>query len=156
MGDKDKAAANLEKASKWVKRHANKVGEASSAGMKTAGEELDKLGEGVKNGTVKSGDEMKKTFAKVDHEIATCWHKNAEDAKNAGKDSTAALKKAGAALERSAKWSGHELSEGAKDSVRGVKKAGKATGQGTKATAEDLDKWFKGIGDGIKELGKKL
>ncbi len=66
--------------------------------MKSAGEELDKLGEGVKNGTVKSGDKMKKTFAKVDHEIATCWHTSAEDSRNAGKDSTAALKKAGTAL----------------------------------------------------------
>ena len=34
--------------------------------MKKAGEELDKLGKGVKDGTVKSGDEMKKTFAKVE------------------------------------------------------------------------------------------
>jgi len=155
-GNKDKAAADLEKASKWVKKQADEVGRESSAGMKTAGEELEKLGEGVKNGTVKSGDEMKKAFAKVDHEIASCWHKSAEDSKKAGKDSTADLKKAGAALESSAKWSGHQLSEGTKDSVKAVKKAGKATGEGTKAAAKDVDKWFKDIGDGIKDLGRKL
>ena len=155
-GDKHRAAANLEKASRWVKKQADEVGKASSAGMKDAGEELEKLGEGVKKGTVKSGDEMKKTFAKVDHEIASCWHKTAEDTKNAGRDSTADLKKAGEALEGSAKWSGHQLSEGARDSVRAVKKAGKATGEGSQAAAKDVDRWFKGIGQGIKELGRRL
>jgi len=155
-GDKDKAAADLQRASRWVKKQADKVGQASSAGMKSAGTELEKLGDDVKSGSVKSGDEMKKTFAKVDHEIATCWHKTAEDSKNAGKDSTAALKKAGGALESSARWSGHQLSAGAKDSVKAVKKASKAAGEGTKATAEEVDKWFKGIGEGIKDLGKNL
>jgi hypothetical protein len=155
-GDKDKAAADIDKASQWVKKQADKVGEGSKAGMKSAGEELDKLGEGVKKGTVKSGDEMKKTFAKVDHAMASCWHKTAEEAKGAGKDSTDALRKAGTALDNSAKWSGQQLSEGTKASVSALKKAGKATGEGAKASAEAMDKWFKAIGDGITDLGKKL
>jgi hypothetical protein len=155
-GEKAKAAADIDKATEWVKEQGDKVAEGSKAGMKAAGEDLAKLGDGIKKGTVKSGDEMKKTFAKVDHQIASCWHKTAEDSKKAGKDSTDALNKAGVALENSAKWSGHQLSEGTRASVAAVKRAGKATGEGAKSGAEAVDKWFKGIGDGIDELGKKL
>ena len=155
-GEKDKAAADIEKAADWVKKQGDRVGEDSKAGMKKAGEELDKLGEGVKKGSVKSGDEMKKTFAKVDHQIATCWHKTAAESKKAGKDSTTDLRKAGAALQNSAKWSGHQLSEGARSTVAALRRAGKATGEGTKAGAEQADKWFKSIGQGIEDLGKKL
>jgi hypothetical protein len=155
-GEKDKSAADIHKAAEWVKKQSDKVGDDSKAGMKAAGEELDKLGDGVKDGTVKSGDELNKGFAKADHSIAACWHKTAEGTKAAGKDSTEALKKSGIALENSAKWSGHQLSEGAQESVTAVKKASKATGEGAKAGAEEVDKWFKGIGDGIDDLGKKL
>ena len=155
-GAKDKSAADIHKAAEWVKKQSDKVGEDSKAGMKSTGEELDKLGDGVKDGTVKSGDELKKGFAKADHSIAACWHKTAEGTKAAGKDSTEALKKSGAALENSSKWSGQQLSEGTQESLAAVKKAGKATGEETKAGAEAVDKWFKGIGDGIKELGDKM
>ena len=155
-GQKDKAASDIHKSAEWIKKQADKVGEDSKAGMKSAGDELDKLGDGVKDGTVKSGEELKKGFAKADHSIATCWHKTAESTKSAGKDSTEDLKKAGAALENSAKWSGQQLSEGTEATMAALKKAGKATGEGTKEGAEKVDKWFKGIGDGIEDLGKKL
>jgi hypothetical protein len=117
---------------------------------------LDKLGDGVKNGTVKSADDLKKTFAKVDHQIAGCWHKTAEQAQKAGKDSTADLKKAGVALEGAAKWSGNQLDEGTKKTVDAVKKAADQTGQGVKAGAQDVNNWFKGIGHGIDDLAHKL
>ena len=155
-GDTKKACADLAKAADFVKQQSDKVGEDSKASMKEAGDELDQLGKGVKDGTVKSGDEMKKTFAKVDHQIASCWHKTAADSKKEGKDSTEALKHAGSALENSAKWSGHQLDEGTKASVDAVKKAGKGTAGAAKTSADEADKWFKDIGDGIKDLGRKL
>lgn len=155
-GDTKKAAADIAKAADYVKKQSVDVADDSKGGMKKAGEELAKLGDGVKKGTVKSEDDLKKTFAKVDHEMATCWHKTAADSKKAGKDSTAALQKAGSALENSAKWSGHQLSEDTTASVNAMKKAGKATGAGAKAGAKEVDKWFKGIGDGIEDLGHKL
>ena len=155
-GQKDKAAADLHEAGEWVKRQSDKVSVESKARMKATGLELDKLGDGVKDGTVKTDAELKKGFAKVDHSIATCWHQTAESSKAAGKDSTEALRESGVALENSAKWSGHQLSEGTRESVAAVKKAGRAAGEGGKAAAEDVDKWFKGIGEGIKDLGRKL
>jgi hypothetical protein len=155
-GDMTKAGQQIKKAGAYVTKQSDKVADDTKDGMKQAGAELDKLGDGVKAGTVKSGDELKKTFAKVDHQTAVCWHKTAQESKAAGKDSTAALKQAGAGLEGAAKWSGHQLSEGTKASMDGLKKAGKATGAGAKAGAEQMDKWFKGIGDGIDDLGHKL
>ena len=155
-GDMNKAGDQIKQAAAYVTKQSDKVAAGSKAGMKKAGNELDKLGDDVKAGTVKSGDALKKTFAKVDHETANCWHKTAAESKQAGKDSTAALKQAGAGLEGAAKWSGHELSAGTKASVNGLKKAGEATGAGVKAGAEQVDKWFKGIGDGIDDLGHKL
>ena len=155
-GDTKAAAADIAKASDYVKKQSVNMADDSKDGMKGAGDELAKLGDGVKDGTVKSGDDLKKTFAKVDHEMASCWHKTAEDSRKAGKDSTAALKKSGNALQNSAKWSGNQVSAGAKASMKAMKKAGKATGEGAKAGADEVDKWSKGIGDGIADLGKKL
>ena len=99
-------------------------------GMKKAGDELDKLGDGVKNGRVKSSAELERTFAKVDHRISACWHQTAEESKKSGKDAGADLTKAGAILAGAAKWSGIRLKAGAQASVAGLKKAGLATGEG--------------------------
>jgi hypothetical protein len=155
-GDMDKAAAQIHKAADYVKKQSDNVAADSKAGFKTAGEGLDKLGDDVKKGTVKSEAALKKSFAKADHEIAGCWHKTAIESKKAGKDSVADLKKAGASLAGAAKWSDTKLKEGTHDSIEGVKKAGRATGEGVKAGADEVDKWFKGIGDGIADLGRKL
>ena len=56
--------------------------------------------------------------------VARAWHTTADEAKKAGKDSSEALKKAGASLEGAAKWSGNKLTEGAQASVEAVKKVG--------------------------------
>ena len=98
---------------------------------------------------MKSEAELKKTFAKVDHQMATSWHKTAEEAQKLGKDSKADLNKSGAALAGAAKWSGNELSEGTQKTLEEVKHAGKAGG-------EEVQKWWKSIGDGIDDLGHKL
>lgn len=101
---------------------------------------------------MKSGDQLKKTFAQVDHALAKAWHTTADQAQKSGKDSTEALKKAGGGLAGAAKWSGTQLKEGTQASVDGLQKAG----QGVKLGAEDVGKFFKSIGDGIADLGKKL
>jgi hypothetical protein len=63
--------------------------------MKKAGDELEQLGQSVKSGAVKSGDELKKSFAHVDNALAKAWHATAEESMKAGKDAGNALKKAG-------------------------------------------------------------
>src|SRR5262245_11752406 len=72
-----KAAEDIEKAAAYVKKEADQVAKDAKAGVTKAGNDLDKLGRDVKAGTVKSGDALKKTFAKVDHALATAWHKTA-------------------------------------------------------------------------------
>jgi hypothetical protein len=154
--DTQEAAEQIHKAGTYVKKEADKVASGSKEEMKKAGAELDKLGDGVKAGRVKSDAELKQTFAKVDHQIADCWHKTAADAKRSGKDSGADLKKAGDALAGAAKWSGTQLKEGAKSSIDAMKKAGKGVGTAAKASADEVDGWFKHIGEGIDDLGHKL
>jgi hypothetical protein len=155
-GDMKKAGDQVQMAATYVGKESDKVVDASKADVKKAGVELDKFGDGIKKGAVKSGDDIKKCAASTDHTLAKAWHQTAEAAKKSGKDPTAALKKAGAALESASKWSGHQLSEGAKASVDAVSKAGKGVAKGAKASADEVDKWFKGIGDGIKDLGLKF
>jgi hypothetical protein len=94
-------------------------------------------------------NQLKKTFAQVDHARAKAWHATAEQTQKSGKDATAALKKTGEGLEGAAKWSGNKLQEGTQSSVDGLKKAGKMTGN-------EIGKVFKGPGDGIADLGPKL
>jgi hypothetical protein len=151
-GEMNKAADQIHKASVYVHKEGDKVAADAKAGVKKAGDDLDQLGAEVKKGAVKSGDHLKKTFAHVDHELARAWHATADAATKAGKDSTDALKKAGAGVEGAAKWSGTQLKEGTQASVDGLKKVG----TGVKAGAEDVGNWFKGIGDGIADFGEKL
>ena len=47
---------------------------------------MEKLGRRVKSGAVKSDDELKKTFAHVDNELAKGWHATAEESMKAGQD----------------------------------------------------------------------
>lgn len=155
-GDTNTAAAQIHKAATYVRNESNEVATIAKADLQKAGESLDKLGEGVKNGTVKSADELKKTFATVDHAIAKGWHETAEQAKASGRDSSNALRKAGAALDGAAKWSGIKLQEGAQASVDALKKVGQKTGESVKTGAKQVESWLKDIGHGIKQVGRKL
>jgi hypothetical protein len=155
-GEADKASTKLHQAATYVRSESKQVAASAKADLQKAGDALDKLGEGVKDGTVKSADDLKKTFATVDHAIANGWHETAKQAKAAGKDAGQPLRKAGAALDGAAKWSGTKLKEGAQASVDALKKAGQKTGQGVKAGAKQVEAWLKDIGNGIKEVGRKL
>ena len=155
-GDTAKASQEIRKAATYVRNESREVAGSAKAGVENAAASLDKLGRDVKNGAVKSGDELKQTFARVDHALAVGWHTTAEEAKNSGKDATAALKKAGAALDGAAKWSGTKLKQGAQASLQTLQKAGKKTGEAINAGAEQVEGWFKDIGNGIKEVGRKL
>jgi hypothetical protein len=151
-GDLNKASEHIKKAAGYVRKEGNKVAKDAAEPLKKAAADLDRLGQNVKKGAVKSGDDLKKSFAQVDHQLALAWHKTADEATKAGKDSTNALKKAAAGLAGAATWSGVQLQAGAQASVAGVAKVG----QGVKLGAEDVGRFFKGIGDGIADVGQKL
>jgi hypothetical protein len=155
-GEISKAATEINKAAAYVKKEANKVAKDTQENVKKAADDLDRLGQRVKKGTVKSGDELKKTFAKVDYELAKAWHKTADEAKKVGKDPSNALREAGAWVEGAAKWSVTQLKDGTQASIEAVKKVGKGAGKGAKAGAEEGDKLIKSIGEGIEELGRKI
>jgi hypothetical protein len=155
-GDTAKASQQIRKAATYVKNESREVAASAKDGVEEAAASLDKLGREVKNGTVKSGDELRQTFARVDHALAVGWHKTAEEAKNSGKDADAALRKAGAALDGAAKWSGTKLKQGAQASIRTLQKAGKKTGEAIKAGAKEVEGWFNDLGNGIKDVGRKL
>jgi hypothetical protein len=155
-GDTKKAGEDFDKASDYVKKQPQQVFEGSNSEMDKAGTELDNLADGVKRGAVKSDADVKKTFAKVDHQMADCWHKTAAESKRLGKDSTADLKKAGDSLAGAAKWSGHQLDEGTQKTLEAVKKADKASEKGIKADAADVDKWFDNLGHSIADFGHRL
>jgi len=151
-GDMNKASDQISKASAEVKRQANQVAKDAKSGVTKAAAELDKLSQSVKAGSVKSADELNKSFAKVDHALATAWHKTAAETQSAGQDATGALKKAAAGLDGAAKWSGNKLQQGTQASIDAIKKAG----QGVQSGAAAVGKWFQGIGDGITDLGQRL
>jgi hypothetical protein len=155
-GDTAKASQQIRKAATYVRNESKEVAANARADLEKAAEALDKLGREVKNGTVKSGDDLRRTFARVDHALAVAWHKTAEEAQDAGKDAGDALRKAGAALDGAARWSGTKLKQGAQASLQALQKAGKKTGEAVKAGAKQVEGWFNDIGNGIKDVGRKL
>ena len=151
-GDMNQASDQIGKASASVKRQANEVAKDAKSGVTKAAAELDKLGQSVKTGSVKSVDELNRSFAKVDHALATAWHRTAAESQKAGKDATGALTRAAAGLDGAAKWSGNKLQQGTQASVDAIRKAG----QGVQTGAAAVGNWFKSIGDGIADLGNRL
>lgn len=151
-GDMNKAADHIHKAAVYVRSEGDKVGKDVAKPVKKAADDLERLGQNVKKGSVKSGDQLKKSFAQVDHQLAKAWHTTADQARKAGQDATVPLQKAGSALAGAAKWSGVQLQQGAQASVEGVTKVG----QGMKLGAEAVGNFFKGIGDGIADVGQHL
>jgi hypothetical protein len=151
-GDMNKAAEHIKKATAYVRAQEKKVSKGAAKGLKKAGDDLEKLGADVKKGTVKSADELKKTFAKVDHALATAWHATAEQEQKAGKDATGALRSAGAGLQGAAAWTGTKLNDGAQAAVDGLSKAGR----GVKLGADAVGNAFRGLGEGIADLGRKI
>ena len=151
-GDMNEASEQIGKASADVKRQANEVAKDAKGGVTKAAAELDQLGRSVKAGSVKSADELNKSFAKVDHALATAWHKTAAETQAAGKDASGALTRAAAGLDGAAKWSGNKLQQGAQASVDAIRKAG----EGVQTGADAVRNWFQGIGDGITDLGRRL
>ena len=147
-GNMNKAAEHIKKAAGYVRADAGKVAKDASTSVKKAGDSLDRLGGEVKRGSVKSADQLKKTFAQVDHSLAKAWHTTAEQAQKSGKDSTAALKKAGPGWR--ARPSGRALS---------WRKARMPPSMASRRSvrawmgADDAGKFFKGIGEGIADLG---
>ncbi len=156
-GNTGDACGYISIAANYVKTQARLSMTADSKeGMAKVERELLKLREGVEKGTVKSGDELKKTFAKAEYESARCWHKTAQEAQKAGKDSTYALKRTAERLDGASRWSGHQLDAGTKKSLAAVEGVGQGTNKGVKAGTAELDQWCKSLGHGIEELGKKL
>ena len=130
-GDATKASQQIRKAAAYVRNESSEVAASAKEGVEKAAASLDKLGRDVKNGAVKSEDELKQTFARVDHALAVGWHATAEEA-------------------------GTKLKQGAQASLRTLEKTGKKTGEAVKAGAKQVEGWFKDIDNGIKEVGRKL
>src|SRR5262245_51496017 len=101
-GDMKAAAAHIQKAAGYVRNEAGKVAKDAKDGVTKAADELSSLGTEVKRGAVKSGDQLKKTFAQVDYARARAWHATAEQAQKTGRNATSALRSAGAGVEGAA------------------------------------------------------
>jgi len=151
-GDINKATAEIKKAATYVHAQEKKVAKDAAPSVKKAAEDLDRLGTDVEKGMVKSGDELKKTFAQVDYALATAWHATAEQEQKAGKNASAAARSAGAGLEGAAKWTGSKLDAGAQAAVDAVHTAGR----GARLGVDALGRVIRGIGEGIADVGKKI
>jgi len=151
-GKMDKSAEQIKKAANYVRKQEKTVAKGAAAGVKSAADDLDRLGAEVKKGTVKSADELKKTFAKVDHAMASAWYETAETEQKAGKDATRAAKTAGEGLEGAARWAGTKLDAGAQAAVDALRTAGRGARMGVDA----LGRAIQGLGSGIADVGKKI
>ena len=92
----------------------------------------------------------------MDHALAVGWHKTAEEAKNSGKDAGDALRKAGAALDGAAKWSGTKLKQGSSSLYPNSPESRQENRRSYQGGAKQVEGWFNDIGNGIKEVGRKL
>src|SRR5258706_1658100 len=83
-GEMDKAGEQIHKAAVYVRSQSAKVVKSAQNGVTKAGDDLDRFGQDVKKGTVKSADQLKKAFAQVDNQLDQAWHATADQAKKTG------------------------------------------------------------------------
>ena len=154
--DLSKASHKIKDAAKWVKKESCKVEAGSKAAVLKAGDDLDKLADGVKSGAVKSGQEINKAFAKTNCALAQGWKTTAEKTQQAGKDARAALTKSADYLVDAAKWSGTKLDQGTRATITAIKSAATKTADVAKAGTNEVKSWIGKIGHGIRSIKNKM
>lgn len=157
-GEREAAGHNLRKAAVYLQIDAANVNGEGQNDLKLAADQLVMMARGIEDGTVTDPMDLKDAFARAEHAIAenhcACakesWrHKQVREAGYR-------MRAAGAALERSAKWSGHELEAGLKASVKETRQMGAELVEGKDYVVDEIGRGLTSLGNGIATLGHRF
>jgi hypothetical protein len=152
------AAADIRKATSFVRLEAGRATGEPKLGLDRSVEQLDTLAASVEKGAVKDEHAMANTFANADHALAV-EHRAKATESWARKDYDKAgyeLKAAAFGLEGAAGWTGGEAKAGASATVAEARAVGEKLASGSAWTRDEVTKGLEALGHSIDELGRRI
>ncbi|MEN6623911.1 MAG: hypothetical protein ABFD50_20495 [Smithella sp.] len=156
--DLNSAAAEISKSADYLKSEAAKATGKGKEALTASANELDKLAERVKKGTVKSEKTLETYFARVDKAMAENYYIKATESWARKEE-----KKAGENLEKSINYlrsglarSGKKIERATNETINKSKELSLKLKEETKLVADDVRKGFKDTENEIEKLGKKI
>lgn len=154
--DHQRVARDIRKGVKFLSsetKYAKVKGKKALQGSVT---ELNKIATGIENGTVYSAKQLKESFARAQHALASHHHQVAEEARkqNRLEDAGKALKLAAVNLEQGVAWTGENLV--VKPGAKILDSSIKVTGVLVDGTIDGTSRSVKAVGSGIGQLGHSI
>ncbi|MEN6475474.1 MAG: hypothetical protein ABFD81_15790 [Syntrophaceae bacterium] len=153
-----KSAAEIRKATEFVKNEAGKAGEEGKKALTSSYQELTKLADDVEKGAVHSDKQLKDVFSRAEHALAHNYYLKASESWTKKETSQAGhtLNSAARHLELSAKWSEQKLDAGMTEAISTGRKVSAKMVQGSGYVSDEVSKSLKNMGDAISGFGKKI
>lgn len=152
------AAQQIQKSASFMKAKAAKASDKGKEALNTSAQELEKLADDVKKGTVTSVKRMEETFARAYVALASDSHiKSTESwAKKETAKAGDSLDSATKYLERSFAWAGQKIETSTKEAMKKSKELSLKLKEKSSMLAEDVGKSLKDTGNEIEKFGKRI
>ncbi|HQX50337.1 MAG TPA: hypothetical protein PLR25_10535 [Planctomycetaceae bacterium] len=157
-GNRAGAVQNIRKTIVFLRVDAANASDSARNGLEVAADDLQSMAHRLENGTEVRAVDLESAFSRVQHAIAenhcACakesWgHKRIQQAGYR-------MRAAGAAIERSAKWSGTELDAGVQASVEDARRVGATMVEDKDYAVDEIGKGLTSLGNGIASLGHRI
>jgi len=154
----DLAAQQIQKSASYMKAEAAKASDKGKEALNKSANELEKLADDVKKGTVTSVKRMEETFARAYVALAADSHiKSTESwAKKESAKAGDALDSANKYLKRSFAWAGQKIETKTKEAMKKSEELSLKLKKKGSVVAEDVGKRLKDAGNEIEKFGKRI
>ncbi len=158
--DKNMKAASEEirKAAEWMKSETAKAKGKGKEALTASYRELEKLGDDLKKGTVKSEKEIEMASARAYNALATNSHLKSAEAwskkefKKAGEELDVAVSQ----LEKGYAWAGQKVEAGTQKVIDQSKEWSRKAKEGAIKASDEAGKALKDLGQEISAFGKRI
>jgi hypothetical protein len=152
------AAEQIQKGAVFMKTEAAKASVKGKAALTASAQELEKLADAVKKGTVTSVQKIEEAFARAYVALASDSHIKSTEAwtKKQAAKAGEALDLATKYLERSFAWAGQKIETSTKEAMQKSKDLSLKLKKKGSAVAEDVGKGLKDAGNEIEKFGKRI
>lgn len=152
------AAEQIQKGAAYMKAESEKASANGKEALTESAKELEKLGNNVKQGTVKSVNRINESFARAYVALARAAHiKSTESwAKKETTKAGDALDSATENLERGFAWAGQKVERSTKEAMKKSKELALKLKKKGSVLAEEVGKELKKTGDEIEKFGKRI
>jgi len=157
-GDSVAAAQNIRKAIVFLRIDATNAAESAKNALELAADDLQSMSHRIEHGHEIRAVDLEYAFARAQQAIAENHCACAKESWGQKRIQQAGyrMRAAGAAIERSAKWSGTELDAGVHTSVEDARRVGAAMVEEKNYVVDEIGKGLTSLGDGISSVGRRI